>query len=159
MLSPSMITRLNGNLACTRVICCATSYWGRSPVPLSPMAANFSESVRFGRTTIDCAKNSAHIAAVSTRTEHHRAAWNTRRPEAREESRSRGAVVRYAVVPMCRQFGLTLLIWLVAATSSFPQEPNTRGEADRRQRAEKNDSLRPYTPGGFERGMRFVEEK
>ena len=60
---------------------------------------------------------------------------------------------------MCRQFGFTLLIWLVAATSSFPQEPTTRGEAERRQRAEKNDSLRPYTPGGFERGMRFVEEK
>jgi len=60
---------------------------------------------------------------------------------------------------MLRRFVLTLLIWLAAATSSYPQEPTTRAEADRLQRAEKNDSLRPYTPGGFERGMRFVEEK
>jgi Omp85 superfamily domain len=60
---------------------------------------------------------------------------------------------------MLRRSGLTLLIWLVAATSSFPQEPTTRAEADRQHRAEKNESLRSYTPGGFERAMHFVEEK
>src|SRR5262245_60670035 len=64
MLSPSMMTRSNGNLEWAVVICCPMSYWGRSPVPLSPMAANFTESARFGRAT-DCAKTPVHASAVT----------------------------------------------------------------------------------------------
>src|SRR5262245_6521217 len=64
MLSPSMMTRSNGNFEWLLVICRATSYWGRSPVPLSPMTANFTESERFGSAT-DCAKTPAQASAVT----------------------------------------------------------------------------------------------
>jgi hypothetical protein len=43
-----MITSSNGNRARADVICCAMSNCGRSPVPLSPMTANFTESGRLG---------------------------------------------------------------------------------------------------------------
>src|SRR5438552_2647135 len=55
MLSPSMMTRSKGKVPCAFVICCAISYCGRSPVPLSPMAANLTESGLLGRGAV-CAK-------------------------------------------------------------------------------------------------------
>ena len=54
---------------------------------------------------------------------------------------------------------LTLLLWLGAASLAYPQEAATRAEADRQRREEKNRNAQPYTPGGFERAMHFVEEK
>jgi Omp85 superfamily domain len=59
-----------------------------------------------------------------------------------------------ALVPL-----LTLPIWLTAATSSLAQEPDTRAEADRQRREEKNRNVQPYKQNGFERAMHFVEEK
>jgi hypothetical protein len=55
--------------------------------------------------------------------------------------------------------GLTLLIWLAAATAASAQEPATRSEADRQRREEKHRNAQPYHPGGFERAMHFIEEK
>ena len=52
------MTRSKGNAEWTFVICCASSYCGLSPVPLSPMAANFSESDLLGSGE-DCAKSAA----------------------------------------------------------------------------------------------------
>ena len=49
MLSPSMITSSNGNRARAIAICSPTSYSGALPLPVSPIAANFSESGRAGR--------------------------------------------------------------------------------------------------------------
>ena len=43
-----MMTISNGNVACPAAICAATSYCGLSPVPVSPMTANFSESGALG---------------------------------------------------------------------------------------------------------------
>src|SRR5690348_9392908 len=48
MLSPIITTKVKGNFSCDASICFAMSYWGGSPVPLSPMTANFSESDAFG---------------------------------------------------------------------------------------------------------------
>ena len=59
---------------------------------------------------------------------------------------------------MMRAAALTLVMWLIGATSSLAQEPATRVEADRQRRADKNDHLQPYTPGSFERLMHLVEE-
>src|SRR5262245_26947865 len=67
MLSPSMMTRSKGKVACSFAICCPTSYCGRSPVPLSPIATNFSEPARLGRATV-CATRSA-TARNATRVE------------------------------------------------------------------------------------------
>ena len=58
-----------------------------------------------------------------------------------------------------RFIGLTMLMWLAAASLAFAQEPATRAEADRQRREEKNRNAQPYKPGGFERAMHFVEEK
>ena len=55
--------------------------------------------------------------------------------------------------------GLTLLVWLAAASFAFAQEPATRAEADRQRREEKSRNAQPYKPGGFERAMHFVEER
>src|ERR1700674_1637541 len=44
MLSPSMITNSNGKTWRALSICGATSYWGCSPVPISPIAAKRTES-------------------------------------------------------------------------------------------------------------------
>src|SRR4029453_512667 len=52
MLSPRMMTRSYGNLVCAIAICRPTSYWAVSPVPLSPMATNFSDPALLGRA--DC---------------------------------------------------------------------------------------------------------
>src|SRR5580704_2198891 len=49
MLSPSMITKLNGNVRRALIICWATSYWGFSPVPMSPIAAKRTESGLSGK--------------------------------------------------------------------------------------------------------------
>ena len=54
---------------------------------------------------------------------------------------------------------LTLLMWLGAASVAYPQEPATRAEADRQRREQKERNAQPYTPGGFERAMHFVEER
>jgi len=54
---------------------------------------------------------------------------------------------------------LVLLMWLGAASLAYPQEPATRAEADRQRREQKERNAQPYTPGGFERAMHFVEEK
>jgi hypothetical protein len=54
---------------------------------------------------------------------------------------------------------LTLIMWLGAAALAYPQEPATRAEADRQRREQKDRNVQPYTPGGFERAMHFVEEK
>ena len=58
-----------------------------------------------------------------------------------------------------RLLGLTVLLWLGAASLAFAQEPATRSEADRQRREEKNRNAEPYKPGGFERAMHFVEER
>jgi surface antigen Omp85-like protein len=55
--------------------------------------------------------------------------------------------------------GLTLLIWLAAASAASAQEPATRSEADRQRREEKHRNAQPYQPGGLERAMHFIEEK
>lgn len=68
---------------------------------------------------------------------------------------------------MNRAYGvgwLSLVVLLVAAPLCRAQDtsgevPRTRAEALRRQRAQKQQALRPYRPGGLERGMAFVEDK
>lgn len=60
---------------------------------------------------------------------------------------------------MLRISAVALLLGLAVAAPAFPQEPATRAEADRQRRAAKNDNLKPYEPGGFERAMHFVEER
>jgi hypothetical protein len=60
---------------------------------------------------------------------------------------------------MYRTLSLILLVWLVAGTPAYPQEPDTRAEADRQRRGKKDDSAQPYQPNAFERAMHFVEEK
>src|SRR6185503_14023699 len=52
--------------AWTFAICCASSYCGRSPVPKSPMAANFSEPGVLGSGEA-CAKSAAHATAATKR--------------------------------------------------------------------------------------------
>src|ERR1044071_8554318 len=64
MLSPSMMTRSNAHTSCAFSICLAISYCGRSPVPLSPMAANFSESVRLGKEREGCPKTAADVSTA-----------------------------------------------------------------------------------------------
>jgi hypothetical protein len=54
---------------------------------------------------------------------------------------------------------LALPVLLCAASASFAQEPDTRAEADRQQREEKNRTLQPYKPSGLEKALRFVEER
>jgi outer membrane protein assembly factor BamA len=58
-----------------------------------------------------------------------------------------------------RCIGLTMLMWLAAASLAFAQDPATRSEADRQRCEEKNRNAQPYKPGGLERAMHFVEEK
>src|SRR5947208_699862 len=67
MLSPSMMTRSNANVAWTRVISAAMSYCGLSPVPLSPKAANLTDPGADGRTT-SCADTPGH-AEITSRNE------------------------------------------------------------------------------------------
>ena len=67
--------------------------------------------------------------------------------------------LRDAVHFVSRRLALIVLVWFGLAVPSFAQEPDTRAEADRQRRSEKNSALQPYTPGGFERAMHFVEEK
>jgi outer membrane protein assembly factor BamA len=60
---------------------------------------------------------------------------------------------------MFRVSGWALCIALAAATPAYPQDAATRAEADRQRRAVKNDSLKPYEPGGLERVMHLVEDR
>jgi hypothetical protein len=55
--------------------------------------------------------------------------------------------------------GLTLLVWVSAASTAFPQEPATRAEADRQRRDEKAAEVRAYEPNGFESAMKFAENR
>src|SRR5436190_19290960 len=66
MLSPSMITSSKGKVACSLVICPATSYWALSPVPLSPIAANFNESDRFGSAAAPATRPATAAAATTS---------------------------------------------------------------------------------------------
>src|SRR5262249_38228040 len=66
MLSPIITTSGNGNRACHSASSCPTSYSGRSPVPLSPMTANFSVSGLFGSGTCACAAAPGWAAATAT---------------------------------------------------------------------------------------------
>jgi outer membrane protein assembly factor BamA len=54
---------------------------------------------------------------------------------------------------------LTLLMWLSAASTAFPQEPATRAEADRQRREEKSRKVEPYRPNRVERAISFAEER
>src|SRR4029079_1239372 len=74
MLSPSMSTKSNGNDERDDTSCRATSYCGGSPVPLSPMTANLSESAACGSAPSTpawshaTAVSAVTIAATYTRT-------------------------------------------------------------------------------------------
>ena len=57
-----------------------------------------------------------------------------------------------------RRAALVPIVWLMVG-AAYAQEPATRAEADRERREEKNASTQPYQPGGFERTMKFFEEK
>ena len=57
------------------------------------------------------------------------------------------------------RFAAILFFCLASATLSVAQERESRAEADRQRREEKNRNLHPYEPGGFERAMHFAEEK
>jgi outer membrane protein assembly factor BamA len=54
---------------------------------------------------------------------------------------------------------LTLLMWLSAVSTAFPQEPATRAEADRQRRQEKSRKVEPYRPNRLERAVDFAEER
>ena len=61
---------------------------------------------------------------------------------------------------IARRFaGLTLLLWLSVVSTALGQEPATRAEADRLRREEKAQEVRPYEPQGFERAMKFAENR
>lgn len=69
------------------------------------------------------------------------------------------ALVGYAVRFMNRMSWLMLGGCVIAASSTYAQEPSTRAEADRQRRATKSAAVEPYRPGSLERAMHFVEEK
>src|SRR5262245_8505972 len=54
---------------------------------------------------------------------------------------------------------LTLLIWLATVFTAAAQEPATRAEADRQRREQKAQEVQPYEPKGFERAMKFAENR
>jgi hypothetical protein len=58
-----------------------------------------------------------------------------------------------------RQAAIFLVLWISGTSSVFAQEPATRSDLDRQQREEKSRTARPYEPGGFERAMRFMEQR
>src|SRR6476469_4345358 len=64
MLSPTMTTNSNGNLARVAASCLATDNWCLSPVPVSPITANFTDPFCTG-TDRFCA-TSAGTATVSS---------------------------------------------------------------------------------------------
>src|SRR3954467_15308859 len=66
MLSPIMTTIGNANRACHAASCSPMSYWPFSPVPLSPITANFSESGLLGSGT--CADAGPPPCAADTAT-------------------------------------------------------------------------------------------
>ena len=66
---------------------------------------------------------------------------------------------RATAVWSSRRAAWAVSIWLAAVASANGQEPATRAEADLQRREEKNETARPYEPGGFERAMRFMEQK
>lgn len=55
--------------------------------------------------------------------------------------------------------GLTLTVCLSASSVFAQQEPQTRAEADRQRREEKQQALEPYKASAFERAMDFAEER
>jgi hypothetical protein len=61
--------------------------------------------------------------------------------------------------PGCRLTGITLVVWLAAASFAFAQEPATRSELDRQRREEKSENVQPYQAGGLERAMHFAEQR
>ena len=66
-----MITKSNGNWARAPVSCFATASWWLSPVPVSPMTANFTDpcfigSVRLMFCAINAGVASANAMMVST---------------------------------------------------------------------------------------------
>src|SRR5262245_18314393 len=67
--------------------------------------------------------------------------------------------LRDALLFVAARLALIVLVFHGVADPSFSQEPDTRAEADRQRRSEKNSALQPYTPDAFERAMHFVEEK
>lgn len=52
---------------------------------------------------------------------------------------------------------LTLVLCVSASSAFAQQEPQTRAEADRQQREEKQQAAEPYKPNTFERAMGFAE--
>ena len=59
---------------------------------------------------------------------------------------------------LVRFLALTIALSL-PALSAAAQEPATRAEADRQRREKKQAEAEPYQPGGFERAMRFAENR
>ena len=59
---------------------------------------------------------------------------------------------------LVRFLALTMAVWL-PALSAAAQEPATRAEVDRQRREKKQAEAKPYQPGGFERAMRFAENR
>lgn len=57
------------------------------------------------------------------------------------------------------RFVLALAVFTAGLSSAFAQDSATRAEADRQRREEKAAHAEPYKPGGFERAMRFAEER
>ena len=80
MLSPSMMTRSNGNAAWVFAICCRDlDAAARSPVPLSPIAANFSESGLVGERRLCEAPPDAAAATKSSEVRRRRRGRGHRR--------------------------------------------------------------------------------
>jgi hypothetical protein len=63
------------------------------------------------------------------------------------------------LISVLRISAIAVLLALAGSVPAFPQEPATRADANRQQRAAKNDNLHPYEPNGFERAMHTVEER
>jgi hypothetical protein len=55
--------------------------------------------------------------------------------------------------------GWTLVLWIAATSTAFPQEPATRAEESRQRREDKAGEVRDYEPNGFERWMKFAENR
>jgi outer membrane protein assembly factor BamA len=60
---------------------------------------------------------------------------------------------------MLRIAGLCLALLALGASVAWPQEPQTREEADRQRREQQAKEVGTYQPNGVERGMDFAEER
>ena len=67
MLSPSMIANSYGKTECAFHICAPVSVCARSPVPLSPITRNFTESLPIGGCTSMAAPNRGGRGALLVR--------------------------------------------------------------------------------------------